>query len=113
MSFNSLVASLDSAVQSVFSESTVTIHPQSGQPDIITATVVKNPKFEEDYNPLTVNPNPVSLLLFVRLVSLSPVPKHGDTATFGGEDYDIFDVDADREGGGTLKLRKRNQRWDQ
>ena len=114
MPFSDLIAAVDSHVQSVYSEATVVIHPQSGAADVTTQAVIKNPKYEEDYNPLgPPTTNPVNLLLFVRLAGLPTAPKHGDTATFAGEDYDVFDVDADLEGGGTLKLRKRGQRWDQ
>jgi hypothetical protein len=116
MPFSSLIAAVDAACQSVFSEAAVTIHPQSGAPDVVTPCIIKNPRYEEDYNPLgPPATNPVVLLLFVRLAGLPTLPIHGDTATFAGEDYDIHDVDADLEGGGTLKLRKRSvgQRWDQ
>jgi hypothetical protein len=114
MSFSNLIATVDAAVQSVYSEATVTIHPQSGSADVVTSAVIKNPKYEEDYNPLgPPTTNPVNLLLFIRLAGLSTAPRHGDTATFAGEDYDVYDVDADLHGGGTLKLRKRGQRWDQ
>ena len=116
MPFSVLVSLLDAACMDVFSETTVTIHPQSGAPDVAAPAIVKNPRYEEDYNPLgPPTTNPVVLLLFVRLAGLPTSPLHGDTATFAGEDYDVFDVDADLEGGGTLKLRKRGpgQRWDQ
>jgi hypothetical protein len=116
MPFSSLVSMLDATCQEVFSEASVTIHPQSGAPDVTTPAIIKNPRYEEDYNPLGPPPtNPVVLLLFVQLAGLAISPLHGDTATFAGEDYDVFDVDADLEGGGTLKLRKRSagQRWDQ
>jgi hypothetical protein len=113
MAFSDLVASLDASVQSAFSDFSVTIHTQSPGADYVLSCVTKNPKLEDDYQPGTPTGAAV-LLLFVHPDTTQPfvqLPARGDTATVDGVDYDIFQVDVDREGGMTLRMRKRSQPW--
>lgn len=47
---------------------------------------------------------------FVRWADISPSLKNGDTVFLAGIMYDVFDVNVDRQGGATIRLRKaKNQ----
>lgn len=118
MSFSDLVASMDRNVVGMFGRQPVTIHPQTGAPAYTLNSVVKNPMMEEDYVPgsAVASEGTGVVILFVRLdltAVAQPIPVKGDTATYGGSDYNVDRDAADREGGYTLYLRKRTQRWDQ
>jgi hypothetical protein len=113
MAFSDLVANIDATCLSVFADGiTVTIHPQDGSPDVVTQYITKDPRMEDDYVPGSQQGTAV-LLLFIRFNGLTPLPARGDTATVNAVDYDIFQVDPDREGGAVMRLRRRTQRWDQ
>lgn len=113
MAFSDLVASMDNAIFSVLGDSlNVTIHFKDGTtPDVTLPAVTKNPTLADDYIPGSAQGTGV-LMLFIRYTSAPPV-FHGCTATVTGVDYDIFQVDPDLEGGATLRMRQRKQRWDQ
>ena len=114
MAFSNLIAGADPLILAALGDITVTIHFQDRSPDVTRTMISKNPKFEEDYIPGTQSPQGTSnLILWDHLAFITPFPRKGDTATVAGVDYDIWQVDADREGGGTLRLRTRAQRWDQ
>jgi hypothetical protein len=112
MAFSDLIASLDSAVLNLYSEQTVVIHYQDGSLDETAQCVTVHPSQMEDYIPGSIKGTTV-LFLFIRFVNFTVLPSHGDTATYAGLDYDVYEVDADREGGAILRLRRRNQRYDQ
>lgn len=117
MAFSDLVNALDALVATTFASTAdnsgtpmqLTAHLPSG--DLLVPVVVKNPAMEEDFVPGS-NTGTDVLLLFVPSSFIVLIPR-GVTATYGGNDYDIFQTMVDREGGQTLKLRKRTQRWDQ
>lgn len=114
MSFSSDVFALDSAVLSTFAPDnapTLTVHPKDGSADVVLAVVPKNPGLEEDYQPGTEQ-NVSVLYLFVHPVAGTRATVHGDTATYATTDYDVVQVDVDREGGQTIKMRRRGQRFD-
>lgn len=117
MSFSSLIAALDRTVLTKFGSKTVTVHPQSGDLDSTVSCVVKNPVMEEDFVPGSASSadSTTNLILFVRPDADPPLlsmPVKGDTASYGGADYNVDRVGADREGGVTLYLKKRTERWD-
>jgi hypothetical protein len=117
MAFSDLVAAMDPVVTSVLADLPITLHFQ-GQPGAPFATVMltKNPAMEEDYTPGSQQGTAI-LLLWGHLSGFPTYPQRGDTASVGvgatGQpiDYDIFQVDSDREGGGTLRLRQRSKPW--
>lgn len=124
--FFNQIALADSLVLGVMSDFPVTIHFKSGDPDLTVPAVQKNPAMEEDYVPgsaAVLGQGTTHLLLFVKfsgtsaypgilqqtasLVNPNGVPTgNGDTATVNGVVYDIFQVDVDREGGCTLRMRR-------
>ncbi len=119
MSFSDLIRAADTTVSSTFvtTDSTnaplsLTVHYNVGMPDgVIVNPVVKNPSLEEDYVPGSPQG---STLLILFLPSSNTVPiTHGNTATYGGVDYDVSEAVADRMGGITVKMRKRSARFDQ
>lgn len=116
MSFSDLVASMDASLLSTFGEVQATLHFKDATPDLTLTAVVKNPAFEEDYVPGSAQGVGV-LLLFIHMtpaqVAAARYPINGDTATVAGVDYDIWQVDTDREDGRTLRCRRRTQRFDQ
>ena len=115
MAFSDDVFSLDSTVLSTFAPSnapTLAVHPKDGGADVVLTAVPKNPGFEEDYQPGT-DQNVSVLYVFVHPVTGTRLTVHGDTATYGTADYDVIQVDVDREGGQTIKMRRRGQRFDQ
>ena len=107
MSFSSLVANVTATVQNTFSDFSVTVNPQSGGMPYTIQCVTKNPALEEDYVPGS-STGTTNLLLFVQWAGLPVSPARGDTATVDSVNYDIFQIDVDREGGATLRLRRRN-----
>lgn len=115
MAFSDLQRAADNAILTALNEPTVTLHFADNSPTLTIQTLTKNPILQEDYVPGS-QAGVTILLLFVRSESatnsIRQVTK-GDTATYGGVDYDIAQVDADREGGLTLRCRRRNQRFDQ
>ena len=114
MSFSDIISSATDTILSFLGSFSVTIHYQDQSPDVTVTAITKNPAMEEDYVPGTANPAGVTnLLLFVHFLPLIVAPRKGDTATVNGVDYDIWQVDVDREGGATLRMRRRNQRFDQ
>lgn len=115
MAFSDLIASMDGLILNTFQKTEadvptmLTIHFDNGDPDLTVQTVVKNPTMEEDYAPGSTQGTSM-LILFVRFSSTNSV-QHGATATYGGVDYDIGEVNVDREGGATMKLRRRTQAY--
>jgi hypothetical protein len=109
--FSTLVATLDSTVLNTFSDLNVTIYYQNSQPGVAPVTVqcvTKNPAMEEDYVPGSPQGTTV-LLLFIQFIAILVLPTKGDIAVYGGVPYDIWEVAVDREGGATLKCRRRGQ----
>ena len=115
MSFSDIISPATDTILSFLGSFSVTIHYQDQSPGVSVTAITKNPAMEEDYIPGSPNPNygVSTLLLFVDFSALSPYPRKGDTATVNGVDYDIWQVDVDREGGETIRMRRRNQRFDQ
>ncbi len=124
MSFSSLIESMDRMAISTFRRTdpktgqiiTVTLHSRSGAPDCTVDAVVKNPVMEEDYVPgsnLASEGTGVLILFLHPAIEIPVAPVKGDTASYGGSDYNVDRVAVDREGGTTLYMRKRSQRWDQ
>jgi hypothetical protein len=118
LSFSSLTAAMDQTVASTFADTDqsgdvlrLTVHFTTGQPDVTLPVVVKNPAMEEDFVPGGSEGTNVVILWIPS--SISTLVPRGSTATYHGVDYDIFQSQVDREGGQTVKLRKRTTRWDQ
>lgn len=111
MGFSDLMATADTAILSAFGEISATIHFKDGSPDATVSAISKNPALEEDYVPGSTQGTSI-LLLFVPAGSAAGI-SHGSTASVSGVDYDIFQVDTDRVGAVTLRLRRRTERWDQ
>jgi hypothetical protein len=114
MAFSDLQKAADQAILKTFGESELTIHFSDNSPAVTVPVIVKNPALEEDYIPGSQQ-GVSNLFLFVRSeqATSTRMVKIGDTATFGGVDYDIHLAKADREGGLALRLKRRGQRWDQ
>lgn len=115
MSFSDLQRAADQSILTALNEPKVTIHFADGSPTLTISSLTKNPALQEDYVPGSTAGVTV-LLLFVRSEQATNTVRQvqkGDTATYGGVDYDVFQVDADRAGGLTLRCRRRNQRFDQ
>lgn len=115
MEFSGLVKRMDERLLAAFSEARaqLTIHFSDASPDIAISCIVKRPSLEEDYVPGSTQGASV-LLVFVREEQAQGALRavtHKDTATVNDVDYDIFQVDADREGGLTLRMRRRTQNW--
>ena len=118
-SFHDLLAAADRTMVQAFKNQnspTVTIHYKSGAASVTVECVTKNPMFEQDFMP-GQPPGAAIIILFVRFdqpttsaVPLTPAAQ-GDTATYGGVDYDVILADVDREGAHHLRLRKRSQPW--
>lgn len=115
MSFSTTVAAIDSVLQSLFGEISITIHPSvsGGWTDLLIPNAIsRDPTLEDDYNPLA--PQGVSnLILFFNPATLPPLlptqmlPAHGDTATASnGVRYNLSRVKPDNEGGYVLYLRR-------
>ncbi len=103
--FSDLVASADSTLLDLFGDSTklLTFFFLDGQDPVEVRVIVKNPAMEEDYQPGSPT-GAVNLVLFTRF--LDGMVK-GCRVSFAWVDYDVAGVDVDREGGATLRLRKR------
>lgn len=125
MSFSRLISAMDQTVVSTFRRHdpttdlplTVTLHYKSGV-NLTVDCVVGNPVMEEDYVPgsIAATEGTGVVILFIHLADPMPVtlvPTKGDTASYGGSDYDLLRDAVDREGGMKLYLRRRSQRWDQ
>lgn len=116
MSFSDLVASMDAALLVALDDKTITIHFKDATPDLTIPFIVENPALKEDYVPGSAQGVGV-LLAFIHLtdaqLATARYPINGDTATVAGVDYDIWQVDTDREDGRTLRCRRRTQRFDQ
>jgi len=113
--FSSLATSLNRIVADTLSDWSITVfHHLPGLPIDQVKCITKNPALEEDYLPGSAPPQGTGvLLLWVDLADFQSLPQKGDTALVGGVDYDIWQVDDDRENGATLRCRKRGQRYDQ
>jgi hypothetical protein len=116
--FDALVATMDDTLVATFQKVDatsgvleVTLHPNDGTADIAVPCIVKNPAMEEDYVPGS-QPGTSMLILFIP-ASAGVVALRGQTATYGGTDYDIVRSDADRCGGIHISLRARTQPYDQ
>ena|SRR6516225_5321539 len=116
MTFDDLVSTMDDTVTAIMQRTDpvagplqLTIHPASGGADITVPCIVKNPMMEEDYVP-GAQPGVSMLTLFIP-PSAGVAGLRGDRATYGGTDYDILQVDADRCGGMHIRLRARTQPW--
>ena len=109
MAFADLIADLDALTLSTFGLPVTLHYADRVTPSVDVTAIVKNPVFEEDYVPGSVGPDQgVSVLsLFIRFSDLTAPVRRGDGATFNGVDYDIGQVSVDREGGATLRLRRR------
>jgi len=90
-----------------------TLHPQTGEPDVVIRANILDPAMAEDYVP--GSPQGVSVVhLFVRFVDISPLPQKGDTLTFNGIEYDLSQVVVGgnagmaASGAAVLKLRRKN-----
>jgi len=111
MDFDSLMAIADDIVTATFEKYEggdvlpVTIHFNDGSLDISAHCVVKNPFMEEDYVP--GSPQGTGMLLLFIPASQGLMGVRGDTATYGGVDYDIVQSDGDRVGGLHLRMRRR------
>ena len=112
MDFDSLVGTMDDTVVSTFQKGIlqVTLHANDGS-DTTVPCVIKNPAMEEDYVPGS-QPGTAMLLLFIA-ASAGVEALRGQTATYGGVDYDILQSDGDRCGGIHIRLRARTQPYDQ
>jgi len=117
MDFDALVGTMDDIVTDTFQKVVdgqpleLIVHPNDGSSDFSVPCVVKNPAMEEDYVPGSAN-GTAMLMLFCPSY-LGVVGFLGNTATYGGVDYDIVQSDADRCGGMHLRLRARMLPWDQ
>jgi hypothetical protein len=116
--FDSLVATMDNTLVSAFQKVDpaegileVTLHPSDGSADITVPCIVKNPIMEEDYTPGSQN-GTAMLILFIP-ASAGVVALRGQTATYGGVDYDVVQSDADRCGGVHIRMRARTQPFNQ
>jgi len=116
VSFRSLTAAMDATVATTFqptdeadAEIQLIAHLPTG--DVSVPVVVKNPAMEEDFVPGSSEGTSV-VILWVPSSITTLIPR-GLTATYNGVDYDVFGAGVDREGGQTLKMRKRTTRWDQ
>jgi hypothetical protein len=89
----------------------VTLHPNDASGDVTVPCIVKNPAMEEDYVP-GAQPGSVMLMLFIP-ASAGVMAVRGQTATYGGTDYDVVQSDGDRCGGLHIRLRARTQPFDQ
>jgi hypothetical protein len=111
--FSTLVATLDSTVLNTFSEYNVQINYQNSQPNtppVSVQCVTKNPAMEEDFVPGSPSSQGTTvLLLFIQFSAILVLPQKGDVAVVTGIPYDIWEVAVDREGGATLKCRRRGQ----
>lgn len=114
MDFDALVGTMDDALVAAFQKVDktqgplqVTLHPNDGSGDVTVSCIVKNPIMEEDYTPGTQNGTSM-LFLFIP-ASAGVVALRGQTATYGGVDYDVKISDADRCGGVHIRLRRRTQ----
>ena len=115
MDFDSLVGTMDDIVTSTFEKVDpvkgtpleVTLHLNDGS-DVTVPCVVKNPVMEEDYMPGSPNNGTSMLILFIP-ASAGIEGLRGNTATYGGVDYDIGQCDVDRCGGTHIRMRARTQ----
>ena len=109
MDFDALVATMDDTLTASFQKGSlqVTLHPD----EVTVPCIVKNPMLEEDYVPGSQN-GTAMLILFIP-ASAGVVGLRGQTATYGGVDYDVLQSDADRCGGVHIRLRARTQPFDQ
>ena len=104
VSFNDLVASLDSTCLNIFGE-TASFQPQTGEAPITITGITSPPPMLEDA--LSGGTTGVTnVYFFVRFEDITPNPRRGDVLTYGGVTYDITDVLVDRGGGALLKLRR-------
>jgi len=66
--------------------------------------IVMRPAMPEDFPP-GFGPGTTNLRFWVNFEAISPSPQHGDQITFNGTTYVVQEVEADIDGGATLKLR--------
>jgi hypothetical protein len=66
--------------------------------------IVTRPAMPEDF-PTGFGPGTANLRFWVNFETISPSPRHGDQITFNGTTYVVQEVEADIDGGATLKLR--------
>jgi hypothetical protein len=118
MDFDALVATMDNTLVSAFQKVDpatgpleVTLHANDGGGDVTVPCIVKNPSMEEDYTPGSQN-GTAMLILFIP-ASAGVVALRGQTATYGGVDYDVLQSDADRCGGVHIRMRARTQPFSQ
>jgi hypothetical protein len=118
MNFDVLVATMDDTLTAAFQRVDpaagplqVTLHPNDASGDVEVPCIVKNPQMEEDYVPGSQN-GTAMLQLFIP-ASAGVMAVRGQTATYGGVDYDVLQSDGDRCGGLHLRLRARTQPFDQ
>ena len=76
-------------------------------PVAITGVIVRAP-LEEEYAPGSI-PGSSVVRLWVDPSQITPGPQKGDLIEINGASYDIFGVEADPDGGGSvLKLRRNS-----
>jgi hypothetical protein len=115
MAFSDMVAAAGDIISATLGKPVaLTLHHSSGLPDSvpISAPIIKNPAMEEDFVPGSSDGTGV-LLLWMRPEWFDVPPVLGDTVTVNGVDYDVFAAPVDRQGGITLKMRRRVKRFDQ
>jgi len=113
--FDRLVATMDNALVDAFqkvdpAEGVLQVTLHDGGSDTTVSCIVKSPAWEEDYVPGS-QPGSAMLTLFIP-ASAGVVALRGQTATYGGIDYDVLQSDADRCGGVHIRLRARTQAYD-
>ena len=107
MAFTDQLVAADALILSKFGSSQLlTLRLPTGVTYASVPAVTQNPTLLEDYVPGSTTGTTV-LFLFIRPTSDADLPRNGFQATYGGVDYDIFRVDVDREGGASLRLRRR------
>lgn len=103
MQITDMFEQLDSICVDTFGVEAV-LNPQDGGELIIKGVFALPSMLEE----MASQQGASVVRFFVRLVDIDPLPRTGDTVTINDQDvYDIFAVDADNAGSGTLRMRKR------
>ena len=105
MAWSDLVNIMDTACLAMFG-TPVTFTPQDGSGPQEISGIIQNPAMAEDYVPGSIQGTSV-VRLFVRFANIAPLPQHGDMIAINGIVYDLWEVEADLEGGAVLKLRTK------
>jgi hypothetical protein len=80
------------------------LHPQDGSAEVPFTTIDREPGMDEDFIPGT--PQNVDVRrLFISFRDFAIPPQKGDTVSWNGTVYDVFEVNVDRCGGAVLKMR--------